>query len=401
MPADDSAARRALLQRKREFEDERKVQDHGSSLFCYFLPLKLRLARLSLTLHTRSTMLAGWRTQTNYTQLPSTASRRRRYLFTTKQPSGGDWTDASVAFVSADEPPQGDDADVPSLAALSLNRRIPTCFGRNGGASATFAVPGPALTLPFGATPGGAAFGSGSYPLLSQQTFRAQTGSGLFGPSPSALAAQQHPRPSLFDSVAASTNSGSQSGGVFDRTDSRGISSGIAPNMRVTALGEKIVHRDSSGLSDDVHLSAEERASISSDVVGNAVPIASLVLNAAFAWVCVPRSRVAVFVECRSRNTSAHTLVAGPLAVYVDGKQVAKNSLKARLLFCYIPDAGEDIKTQDTIVAPLGVDDAVHVMHRGAARTEGQGPSVLDPQIAITVKAVHEKDPNAAGVDPE
>ncbi|TFY55826.1 hypothetical protein EVJ58_g7999 [Rhodofomes roseus] len=33
MPADDSAARRALLQRKRELEDERKVQDHGSSLF--------------------------------------------------------------------------------------------------------------------------------------------------------------------------------------------------------------------------------------------------------------------------------------------------------------------------------------------------------------------------------
>ncbi|TFY55834.1 hypothetical protein EVJ58_g8005 [Rhodofomes roseus] len=218
--------------------------------------------------------------------------------------------------------------------------------------------------------------------------------------------------------------------------------------MRVTALGEKIVLRES-GLRDDVRLSAEERASIPSDGVGHAVPIASLVLNAAFAWVCVPRSRVAVFVECRSRNTSAHTLVAGPLAVYVDGKQVAKTTLKVRLLFCYIPDAGEvsvgsvkkhtdyaqDIKPQDKIVAPLGVDDAVRVMHRRTASTEEQPerpfverlwttactaryavtnghtfaipkfvlrdalPVSANPQIAITVKAVREKDPNAAGVN--
>ncbi|KAH9838660.1 uncharacterized protein C8Q71DRAFT_752375 [Rhodofomes roseus] len=575
MPVDDSDARHALLLRKRELEDERKVQDQGLSLFVDYArtlnsahtapgdavnfldafmagrrstvasirKLDDEIAEIDRALNAENNKstgkggtdgrvtidilaseacsvelsitykvdAAGWKP---YYELHATTVKGQpastvslHYNVRVKQTSGEDWTDANFVFVSADEPSQGVDADVPSLAARKA-KCIPL-FGGYGDVSATS-----------GAAPaGGSSFDSSPNRGLIGAPFAAPSGGGgLFGSTGSTSGfgafgtvanaiAQQHeggndppparaagdgptPHPfttwGVFSPQAPATNLGPQaSGGLFGRsspaaavsgggifgsripdpatnaasasasafvarpahtttdvattpglsskavpavkpqiddgTAGRGISTGIVPNMRVTALGEKIVLRES-GLRDDVRLSAEERASIPSDGVGHAVPIASLVLNAAFAWVCVPRSRVAVFVECRSRNTSAHTLVAGPLAVYVDGKQVAKTTLK-------------DIKPQDKIVAPLGVDDAVRVMHRRTASTEEQPerpfverlwttactaryavtnghtfaipkfvlrdalPVSANPQIAITVKAVREKDPNAAGVN--
>ncbi|KZT73530.1 hypothetical protein DAEQUDRAFT_721589 [Daedalea quercina L-15889] len=208
---------------------------------------------------------------------------------------------------------------------------------------------------------------------------------------------------------------------IDNGTDDGSAGNSGVPDMRITALGEKITIRESA-LADHERFSARETASIPSDGEGHTVPIATHVFDAAFTWVCVPRSRAAVFVECRSKNASAHTLVAGSLTVYIDGNEVTKTKLK-------------DTKPQDTFVAPFGVDDAVRVLHRRTARTEEVPerpfterlwttsctaryavtnghtfmlpklllrdalPVSVNAQVAVVIKVICERDPQAGGVD--
>lgn len=307
----------------------------------------------------------------------------------------------------------------PSGVQPSQGGRLFGAFGQ-----AASADPPPSSQSPFGqaslftdgqaATSGGGLFGSqASKPANSGGSFstapQTSTGNlGLFG----GFAA----KPKIDDGKSSALN-------------------GAVPDMRVTALGANVVVRESMSTR-DVRLTAENKASVASDGLGHAVPISSLVLDASFTWVCVPRSRAAAFVECRTKNSSAHTLVTGPLTVYVDSQEVAKTTLKVRCPPWKAAaethtQCAQDIKPQDSLVAPLGVDDAVRVVHRRTARTEeaperpfverlwtttctaryavtnGHAfalpqlllrdalPVSANPQIAVVVKAVREKDPHA------
>ncbi|KAH9930090.1 uncharacterized protein B0H18DRAFT_995178 [Fomitopsis serialis] len=542
VPANDSVA---LLARKRELEDERKVLEQGLSLFVDY-------ARTLNSAHTApgdavnflDAFMAGRRsTVASIRKLDDEiAERGGRVTFViiaaeacsaglemtykvndaswepyydlhattvsgqpastvslhcnvrVKQTSGEDWNDTDIAFVTSSGPRQESDADTPSLAGRKVVR-IPTGLGGFGAAPATAAVApawlvGAPASMP---SSGGSLFGHSALTGTGTPTgaainiFQSHSSSddrpasqqsGGFGATASIPAAQQ-PRSSLFGSQAAGNQQNTAAGtgwpsafgqvtggGLFGKSppsttvspaqqtgygsqpkpSSQGaaqdaatdkaalqpkpqIDDGSNPgnrhvsDMRVTAVGEKITIRESTPAA-DVRLSAAERASIPSDGAGHAVPIASLALDAAFMWVCVPRSRAAAFVECRSRNTSTHTLVAGPLTVYVDGKQVAKTTLK-------------DVKPQETFVAPLGVDDAVRVLYRRTARTEERPerpfveriwttactaryavtnghsfalpeirlrdalPVSVNPQIALLVKSVRERDLSATGTGPD
>ena len=180
---------------------------------------------------------------------------------------------------------------------------------------------GPSL---FGQAPQSVADGqaatSGGTPFGSQASRPANSGGSFSTPQGSTTKA-----PDVFGGSAPTAKLE-----IDDGSDS--AVNGAIPDMRVTALGEKVVVRESTSTR-DVRLAAETKASVASDGLGHAVPIMSLVLDASFTWVCVPRSRAAAFVECHTKNSSAHTLVAGPITVYVDGQEVAKTTLKV----CRLP----------------------------------------------------------------
>lgn len=273
-------------------------------------------------------------------------------------------------------------------------------------------APLPTAGLQAVAPSGGALFGG--------QASKPANSSGSFSTTPQASTTKA---PSLFLAAKPKIDNGNGS-----------AVNGAVPDMRVTALGETVVVRESTSTR-DVRLAAETKASVASDGLGHAIPITSLALDASFTWVCVPRSRAAAFVECHTKNSSVHTLVAGPLTVYVDGQ----GSRRPHCRYAFPPehwsvhtDPVQDIKPNAAFFAPLGVDDAVRIVLRRAARTEeaperpfverlwttactaryavtnGHAfaipqlvlrdalPVSANPQIAVVVNAVREKDPRAA-----
>ncbi|EPT00165.1 hypothetical protein FOMPIDRAFT_57544 [Fomitopsis schrenkii] len=415
LPDDNSEMRRSLLLRKRELEDERRVQDQGLSLFVDYArtlnsahtapgdavnfldafmagrrstvatirKLDDEIAEIDKKLkgpvsdpsvkgdvNGRATIVivvsepctaevdiaydvkdASWEP---YYNLHATTANGQpapmvslQYNARVTHTSGEDWADISFNFVAADAPRRGHNAGIPSVAPRKLHR-LPTPF------------------------------------------------------------ASVFPTPSLF-----------------------GQNAGAAPPSNVAG---GIVVRESTSTR-DVRLAAETKASVASDGLGHAIPITSLALDASFTWVCVPRSRAAAFVECHTKNSSVHTLVAGPLTVYVDGQ----GSRRPHCRYAFPPehwsvhtDPVQDIKPNAAFFAPLGVDDAVRIVLRRAARTEeaperpfverlwttactaryavtnGHAfaipqlvlrdalPVSANPQIAVVVNAVREKDPRAA-----
>ncbi|KAF8310769.1 hypothetical protein DL93DRAFT_2230081 [Clavulina sp. PMI_390] len=89
-----------------------------------------------------------------------------------------------------------------------------------------------------------------------------------------------------------------------------------------------------------------------SDIPGDGkthkVSIASVNFSSQFEWVSVPRSLPSAFLQCRMKNESSYTLIAGPSAVFFDGNFVARS---------FIPD----VSPSELFTCSLGIDPAVRI----------------------------------------
>lgn len=269
--------------------------------------------------------------------------------------SGEDWSDIEFNFVAADAPRRGHNTDIPSVTPRRLHRLPTPLVSAFPPSSQTSIWPNGGFQ-PFSGPDSGRGFlgFGGAQQGMTHNPPVAQIAGVSFGSAPPN---QSSHGPSLFGSPVvppAQPLFGQAGGGLFGSQASNPANSiqpsttkapslfapkpkidngkgSAVPDMCVTALGENIVIRESTS-THEVRLAAETKASVASDGVGHAVPITSLVLAASFTWVCVPRSRTAAFVECHTKNSSTHTLVAGPLTVYIDGQEVAKTTLPVRSL---------------------------------------------------------------------
>ena len=73
-------------------------------------------------------------------------------------------------------------------------------------------------------------------------------------------------------------------------------------------------------------------ATIPSDGLAHRLAITTLALEAELKYVCVPKMNKSVFIEASVKNTSEYELLAGPVAVFMDGGFVTKTMLGVSLL---------------------------------------------------------------------
>ena len=73
-------------------------------------------------------------------------------------------------------------------------------------------------------------------------------------------------------------------------------------------------------------------ATLPSDGLAHRLAITTLALEAELKYVCVPKMNKSVFIEASVKNTSEYELLAGPVAVFMDGGFVTKTTLGVSLL---------------------------------------------------------------------
>ncbi|KAH9930120.1 uncharacterized protein B0H18DRAFT_995279 [Fomitopsis serialis] len=120
-----------------------------------------------------------------------------------------------------------------------------------------------------------------------------------------------------------------------------------------------------------VSLSSAQPQTVRCDGTAHVVNIASFLLDATYTWICAPRVRPGAFVECRARHCGECTLVAGELTAYVDGEEVARTSI-------------EDVAPGESFRVPLGLDSAVHLVHRRTLHTDADAARPFSEQTWTT-----------------
>jgi len=107
-------------------------------------------------------------------------------------------------------------------------------------------------------------------------------------------------------------------------------------------------------------------STIPSDGSEHKVTITVVDLDAKLAWISAPRSTSTAFLQCRVKNTSNFSLIAGRSNVFMDGNFVAK---------AYIPD----VSPYEFFNCSLGVDPAVRVTYHPRRKTVShQGGTLLN-----------------------